>query len=154
MVFGGGGIVPDVLAGDTLLDPREAALNALLAGSAPAFRGALTDVANTARSGRLVQSQDFQITPELLEMLYRRLQNRGIDIPRVVYDDAQIVASRLLAYEIARVIFGPDAEFRRRAADDTALRAALRLASGATSPRDPFRRIAGSPRDQLPDPSG
>jgi carboxyl-terminal processing protease len=154
MVFGGGGIVPDVVAGDTAPDLQEAALNALLAGRAQTFLGALTDVANAARRGRLVTSPDFPVTSELLEMLYDRLQARGIDIPRVVFDDAEGVVTRLLTYEIARVVFGSDAEFRRRAADDTALRAALRLASGATSPRDPLRRIAGPVRDRPADPSG
>ncbi len=39
-------------------------------------------------------------------------------------------------------MFGPDAEFQRRAADDQVLRAALRIAHGARSPKDPLQRLA------------
>lgn len=75
-------------------------------------------------------------------MLYDRLQGRGVRIPRVVFDDVGPVLSRHLAYEIARFVFGSDAEFQRRAADDQVLRAALRIAHGARSPQDPLERLA------------
>jgi hypothetical protein len=48
--------------------------------------------------------------------------------------------SRLLGYEIARSVFGVDAEFRRRSASDAALAKALRLAQGVRSERDLLRR--------------
>jgi carboxyl-terminal processing protease len=141
-VHGGGGIVPDVVVGDTVPDAREAALNAAIAGKAQAFRSALSDVSLAVRRGRLVDSPNFQVTQELHDMLYDRLQGRGVRIPRVVFDDVGPVLSRHLAYEIARFVFGTDAEFQRRAADDQVLRAALRIAHGARSPQDPLQRLA------------
>lgn len=141
-VHGGGGIVPDVVIGDTLPDAREAALNAAIAGKAQAFRSAMADVSLAVRRERLVDSPDFQVTQELHDMLYDRLQARGVRIPRVVFDDVGPVISRHLVYEIARFVFGPDAEFQRRAADDQVLRAALRIAHGARSPKDPLQRLA------------
>lgn len=141
-VHGGGGIVPDVVVGDTLPDAREAALNAALAGKAQAFRSALADVSLAVRRGRLVDTPNFQVTQQLHDMLYDRLESRGVNIPRVVFDDVGPVVSRHLAYEIARFVFGTDAEFQRRAADDQVLRAALRIAHGARTPEDPLRRLA------------
>ncbi|HEX6250202.1 MAG TPA: S41 family peptidase, partial [Gemmatimonadaceae bacterium] len=141
-VHGGGGIVPDVVVGDTLPDAREAALNAALAGKAQAFRGALADVSLAVRRGRLVDAPSFQVTQQLHDMLYDRLESRGVYIPRVVFDDVGPVISRHLAYEIARFVFGTDAEFQRRAADDQVLRAALRIAHGARTPEDPLKRLA------------
>lgn len=141
-VHGGGGIVPDVVVGDTLPDAREAALNAAIAGKAQAFRSAMADVSLAVRRGRLVDSPNFQVTQELHDMLYDRLQARGVRIPRVVFDDVGPVISRHLVYEIAGFVFGPDAEFQRRAADDQVLRAALRIAHGARSPKDPLQRLA------------
>lgn len=141
-VHGGGGIVPDVVVGDTLPDAREAALNAALAGKAQAFRSALADVSLAVRRGRLVDAPNFQVTQQLHDMLYDRLESRGVNIPRVIFDDVGPVISRHLAYEIARFVFGTDAEFQRRAADDQVLRAALRIAHGARTPEDPLRRLA------------
>ncbi len=141
-VHGGGGIVPDVVVGDTVPDAREAALNAAIAGKAQAFRSALSDVSLAVRRGRMVDSPNFQVTQEFHDMLYDRLQGRGVRIPRVVFDDVGPVLSRHLAYEIARFVFGSDAEFQRRTADDQVLRAALRIAHGARSPQDPLQRLA------------
>lgn len=134
--------MPDVVVGDTLPDAREAALNAALAGKAQAFRSALADVSLAVRRGRLVDAPNFQVTQQLHDMLYDRLESRGVNIPRVIFDDVGPVISRHLAYEIARFVFGTDAEFQRRAADDQVLRAALRIAHGARTPEDPLRRLA------------
>jgi hypothetical protein len=48
--------------------------------------------------------------------------------------------SRLIGFEIARYVFGPDAEFRRRAAADKVLQKAQELAHGAKSEQDLLRR--------------
>jgi carboxyl-terminal processing protease len=142
LVRGGGGIVPDVIVGDTLPDRREMALNAAIAGRAQAFRGALGDVATAVQRNRMIQSPNFQVGQELHDMLYERLERRDVHIPRVVFDDVAPVISRQLSYEIARTLFGPDAEFQRRSTDDLVLRSALRIAHGARTARDPLRRIA------------
>jgi carboxyl-terminal processing protease len=142
LVRGGGGIVPDVIVGDTLPDPREMALNAAIAGKAQAYRTALADVASAVQRSRLIQSPNFQVSQELHDMLYERLVRRDVPIPRVVFDDVAPVISRQLSYEIARTLFGPDAEFQRRSADDQVLRSALRIAHGSRNARDPLRRLA------------
>lgn len=73
---------------------------------------------------------------------------RGIDIPRDVFDEAQGLVERQLSYEIARYVFGPDAEFRRRAAQDKVLQKALELARGARSEQDLLKRAtAQAPAD-------
>jgi carboxyl-terminal processing protease len=142
VVRGGGGIVPDVIAGDTLPNPQEAALNATLGGKAPAFRDALAEVALSVKRAGTVRDAEFTITTPLLDSVYVRLQRRGVEMPRMVFDDASLVVSRLLSYDIARFVFGPEVEFRRRANDDSALLEAVRIARGARSPRDPLRRVA------------
>jgi hypothetical protein len=58
---------------------------------------------------------------------------RGVEIPRMTYDESSHVVSQLLAYDIARFVFGPEAEFRRRVAADKAIAVALELATGVTS---------------------
>ena len=154
VVRGGGGIVPDVIAGDTIGDPAEAVLSAAVAGKARQFRDALSDVALRAKRTRAVRSADFTVTPEMLDALHDAMQRRGIDMPRVSFDQAAPALTRMLTYEIARFVFGPEVEFRRRAGDDRPLRVALRIATGARSARDPLQRIAEAQAAQLAEPRG
>ena len=68
------------------------------------------------------------------------MKMRGIDIPRGVYDDAEPLVSRVIGFDIARYLFGSDAEFRRRASVDKPLLKALELAHGAKSEHDLLRK--------------
>ncbi len=67
---------------------------------------------------------------------------RGVAMDRAVYDAAAPLVDRLLTYEIARFVFGPDAEFARRARYDEAVRTALQIASGARSQEEVLTRAA------------
>jgi len=72
--------------------------------------------------------------------VWNRMKARGVDIPRAVYDDAEPLVSRVIGFDIARYVFGSDAEFRRRASVDKALQKAQELAHGAKSEQDLLRR--------------
>jgi hypothetical protein len=72
--------------------------------------------------------------------VWNRMKQRGIDIPRSVFDEGEPLVSRLVGYEIARYVFGSDAEFRRRASVDKALQRALELAHGAPTEGELLRR--------------
>jgi len=63
-----------------------------------------------------------------------------------VYDDAAPLVSRLLAYEVDRYVFGADAEFRRKAADDKTLIEAQRLLAASHSQADALERAAALQR--------
>jgi hypothetical protein len=52
---------------------------------------------------------------------------------------------RALGYEIARYVFGPDAEFQRRLHDDATLGRALTIVHGATTQRELLQRAANQP---------
>lgn len=135
-ILGGGGIVPDALAGDTAQSPEAAELLHELGADVRLFRDAVTDYALGAKRNGNGIRPGFAVTPAMLDDLWNRMQTRGIDIPRVIYDDASPYVSRLLAYEIARYVFGPEAEFQRRAADDTVIAGALRAIAGARDAGD------------------
>ena len=76
----------------------------------------------------------------MLDELWRRMQRRGIDIDRAVYDRASPTVTRVLEREIARYVFSPEAEFLRRARSDEAIRVATDLVAGARDQRDVLRR--------------
>ena len=140
VVYGGGGITPDVIAGDTALPTAETDLLHALGAQAGRFRDAITDYALYLKANHVITTQDFVVTPAMREEVWNRMRARGIDIPRTVFDEAQPLVERQLAFEIARYVFGSDAEFRRRASMDKVLQKALELARGAQSEHELLRR--------------
>jgi hypothetical protein len=84
------------------------------------------------------------------EDVWQRMKARGVDIPRVAYDEAEPLVSRVIAFDIARYVFGTEAEFRRRAAADKELQRALELARGVKTEHDLLRKaIALAPVDSV-----
>ncbi len=135
-VFGGGGITPDILAGDTVVAPTIAALQSALGTHVSAFRDALTGYALTLKGSGTIRDQNFAVTPEMREELWKRMVARGVDMPKSIYEDAAEGIDTLLGYEIARFVFGPQGEFRRRAARDEPITQALKLLAGSPTPRE------------------
>jgi carboxyl-terminal processing protease len=141
-VFGGGGITPDVIVGDSLAPTEALALQQDLGKHLPQFRDALTDYALSLRGSHAVTSRDFTVTPAMRDELYRRLTQRGVAIPRTTYDAHAAVVDRLLASEIARYVFGTDAEFLRSAHDDPVIAEALALLQGSPTRPQLLQRAA------------
>jgi hypothetical protein len=88
-----------------------------------------------------VASPSFTVTPAMREEVWQRMKARGIDIQRSVYDEAEPLVSRVMAFDIARYVFGGEAEFRRRASVDKPLQKALELSRGARTERDLLRKV-------------
>ena len=66
----------------------------------------------------------------------------------MTYDESSQIVSKLLAYDIARFVFGPEAEFRRRVENDRTIATALELATGATSETVLLDRAAARQKSQ------
>jgi carboxyl-terminal processing protease len=151
-VYGGGGITPDVAAGDSTTPLVEGNFMRALGANAGHFRDAVTDYALFLKGSRGITTPDFIVTPMMRDEVWNRMKARGIDIPRSVYDDAEPLVSRVIAFDIARYVFGSEAEFRRRASVDKPLLKALELAHGAKSEQDLLKRAtAEAPSAESPD---
>jgi carboxyl-terminal processing protease len=140
LVYGGGGITPDVIAGDSTVPASEANFMRALGAKAGHFRDAITDYALFLKATRAVNTPDFVVTPAMREEVWKRMQTRGIDIPRAAYDEAEPIVSRLIGFDVARYALGGDAEFMRRAAGDKALQKALAMARGATTEQELLKK--------------
>ena len=140
-VYGGGGITPDVIAGDSTTPAVEQDFIRALGAKTGHFRDAVTDYALYLKANRGVTAPDFVVTPAMRDEVWQRMKARGIDIPRTVYDDAEPLVSRVIAFDIARYIFGSDAEFRRRGSVDKTLQKALELARGARTEQDLLKKV-------------
>lgn len=135
-VKGGGGIAPDVAAGDTVSTVEEIELQRALGGKVARFRDAITDYAAALKASRGLTQPDFAVTPGMREELYRRMVARGLAVPRPVFDASKHVVDQLLGNEATRYSFGAEAEFRRRAAADPIMVKAVGMLRKAKSPAD------------------
>jgi carboxyl-terminal processing protease len=151
VIYGGGGILPDVIAGDSVTPIPEANFIRVLGANASKFRDAITDYALSLKASGAITSQDFVVTPAMRDEVWKRMKARGIEIPRSAFDEAEPLVSRLIGFDIARYVFGADAEFRRRAAADKPLQKALELAQGARTESDLLRKATAQtpPVDSL-----
>src|SRR3954464_8241934 len=139
-VYGGGGITPDVIAGDSAAPAAEAAFTRALGANVGRFRDAVTDYALFLEGTRGVATPDFVVTGAMREEVWKRMQARGIEISRSTYDQAEPIVSRAIAFDIARYVFGAEAEFRRRAAADKVLQKALDPARAASTEQELLRK--------------
>jgi carboxyl-terminal processing protease len=145
VVLGGGGITPDVTVGDTVTLASDAAFVRAIGSKVGAFRDALASFALNAKTTKSISSTSFVVTQPMLDNVYARMTERGVSIPRTTYDEAAPLVRRLLSYEIARYVFGVNAEFQRKSTDDKMLIAAQRLLSGAKTQQDVFARATQIP---------
>lgn len=131
IVYDGGGITPDILESDSVFSLAVRDFQTVLGRKVALFRDALTDYAVSLKSSRAVNSEQFTVTPAMLDEVWTRMVERGVVMDRSIFDEAAPVVSQLLAWDIARYVFGPEAEFKRRVAADRAIKTALEIGSGA-----------------------
>jgi carboxyl-terminal processing protease len=146
VVYGGGGVTPDVIVPADSPATGQRELDGALGKRIPEFRQAIAAYARTLRGRAGVTTPDFAVTPDMLDDLYRSLERSGVTLDRAMYDRASPAVSEMLGDEAARVLFGRGAEFRRRLADDRSVAAAVGLLAGARSPDEVLRRAAARQR--------
>lgn len=136
LVYGGGGIRPDIyLPVDTLATAERRFVQAL-GGDFAVFRDVLSTYAIEFKAQGKIDRPDFRVEDDMVEEVLRRMRAKGAAVPDSVRAGARTLIAQELGYEAARYVFGREAEFRRRAADDSQVQRALALAARARSPKD------------------
>lgn len=143
-VLGGGGIVPDVIAGEAALPDDVQRFAIALGPNMVAYRDAVALVALAFKQRGLFLDAAQPVTRAMVNSVWDELRRRGVNIERSTFDAAAPWIARALGYEVARVAFGPDAEFLRRAKDDAVIDRAIRLIDGAGTPKEAFTRAEDS----------
>jgi carboxyl-terminal processing protease len=144
-VVGGGGIVPDVVAGDSVISPVERAWVNAVGVKVPQFREALTAyAADIARRG-LAKTPEFTVTPEMRQGLWSALVAAKVIVPRQVYDDASEAIDRVLGAEVARQAFGVPGAQQRSVHNDAMIARAATLLQGVTAPDALIKKISAKP---------
>jgi carboxyl-terminal processing protease len=136
IVRGGGGIVPDLVVRPDTLTTGEREFGRALGSHVPAYRDAITSYALELKRTKAVSGETFRVSPEMRQEIYQRLRGKGVDVSPAVFEGARGLIEEQLGYEVARYVFGRQAEFRRRSLDDEQLQTAFGLLRKAQTPRE------------------
>jgi carboxyl-terminal processing protease len=148
IVYDGGGIAPDVVESDSAYTAQIRQLQTVLGRKVGLFRDALTDYALSLKGSNTLRSPQFVVSDAMLDDVWKRLTQRGVVMDRGIFDESAPVVKQLLSYDIARYVFGPEAEFRLRVQNDKAIATALQLATGAATQQALLDRAASKQQQQ------
>jgi carboxyl-terminal processing protease len=149
-MLGGGGIRPDVAAGDSALSSAERAWVRAIGTRVTPFREALSAYAErVVRAGR-VRDPLFSIDPAMRDGLFQAMQVARIDVPRSVFDEVHLSVDRVLGQEIARIAFGIPGAQQRAVHTDPVVAQAVELLAGVETAEALFRRATSRPAPPAP----
>lgn len=146
IVYGGGGIMPDLeVEADTLSEADRELVQALLQSS-PEFSVTVFDLASELKAR---VEPDFVIQPEWRADLYDRLVEKGVDLDRRLFDAGAGYIDRILMDRIGRLAFG-DAFVKVRDAENDAqlMKAAEIIHQGGTGQAELFGYVEEVKRRQ------
>jgi hypothetical protein len=83
-----------------------------------------------------VRSEDFAVTAAMRQQIYERLKQKGVDLTPEEFNQGGRLVDQQVGYQIARYVFGRQAEFRRQARDDRQMQTALDLLRKADTPKE------------------
>lgn len=142
LVFGGGGIVPDLVVRQDTSTLAERDFLQAVSREAGKFERVLLDYAVEYARGHASLAADFPVTDAMRADLLARLQREGIRITPEQYRAGQRYVDIRLGQEIAEIRFGSTVAARRNDASDRALQEAIRLLQGSRDQASLFRAAA------------
>jgi carboxyl-terminal processing protease len=144
VVVGGGGIVPDLVLGDSTVPPAERAWVAAVGSRVLIFRDALSAYAAQVVREGTVKDPDFKVTAEMRDGFWREMRAKNLNVPRSVFDDAHEAIDRVVGAEIAQQAFGVLGAQRRAVHLDPVIAHAMELLRGVEAPSALFDRVAAA----------
>ena len=150
IVYGGGGVAPDLLVRDDTLTTAEQTLAKALAPKSQDVYVTLYDYSLELARGA---KKDFTVVPAWRDELYRRITAKGVKVERAQYDGASRYVDRLLDQRISQLMGGDSTAKRRDLQFDAPLRKALVLMEKGNTQKDLFVLAAAQPQDKEPVPA-
>src|SRR5688572_6157874 len=133
VVYGGGGITPDVIIpSDTITDAQQTFLKAL----APKSQESYLVLYRTALEQKGRVTPGFSVQQAWRDSVYSRLTSAGVELSRPAFDAARELIDRDLERRVASMSFGDSAAFRRAVSYDSQLRRAIDLLRKAGTQRE------------------
>jgi carboxyl-terminal processing protease len=135
VVYGGGGITPDIIVPDTTtLDERE--FERALAGAGFSLNQLAFRFGVQWTSDHPDIDRDFTITPEMRREFFSLLSTDGVQVDEELLPRVRARVDRFLEAQIANSAFGETEMVRRFEAYSPMYEEAVRLLRGADSPED------------------
>jgi carboxyl-terminal processing protease len=137
VVYGGGGIMPDlVVAPDTLTEPEQELRQVLLDAEVP-FNDLAFRFAVRYRRSHPELTEDFLVTREMREEFLLFLEERtGVSLDHSLIDAAGELVDFQLGRQVAAAAFGEAAALRRAVERSRQVNEAARLLRGAATPEE------------------
>jgi carboxyl-terminal processing protease len=142
IVYGGGGIHPDLVVTPDTLTVNERAFYDVAQKQAQAYRASAFSYAVRYVKANPNLKLDFAVTPEMLNGFYAELVKHKVTIPRDVFDRAREAVAEDLAVEIAYSRGGQQAWRQRVNMNSNEIRVALQLLRKSTNPQSLFTQAA------------
>ncbi|MBW3572855.1 MAG: S41 family peptidase [Gemmatimonadetes bacterium] len=152
-VFGGGGIVPDLIVRQDTATQAEKEFFRAASRNAAKFQDALFGYAVAYERAHPELRPDFQVTPQMRRGFFERLRANGVDVTWEQFQGAQRFIDAQLIDEIARSKFGPPVAVRRDDPTDRVLQEAIRLLQQAPDTKALLRAAQQAPAAAQETPS-
>jgi carboxyl-terminal processing protease len=137
-VYGGGAVTPDLIVKPDTFTTAEQEFRKATAAKWQEIYVLLYDYAFELK-GKVAPS--FTVQPAWRDELYRRFQNKGIEVDRNLYAGASRFIDRELDVRISRLAFGDSTARRRSLDEDPQLRQALGLLRRGSTQQELFTLV-------------
>jgi carboxyl-terminal processing protease len=124
ILYGGGGIVPDVVVPMDTLSTAEQHFVESLEGHGATASAVMYSL---ARRLALSATPTFTVQPDWVATYAKQMRAAGVDLDPALLDSARALVSDLIADRVAGIAFGDSAVFRRDAVHDAQFQRAIRL---------------------------
>jgi carboxyl-terminal processing protease len=148
VVYGGGGIVPDMVVRQDTATAQEREFFRAASRQAAKFQDALFSYAVAYERAHPELREDFAVTPQMRREFFDRLRANGVEVTWEQFQGAQRFIDAQLIDEIARSKFGPPVAVRRDDPTDRVLQEAIRLLQQAPTTQALIRSVQQRPAAQ------
>jgi carboxyl-terminal processing protease len=138
-VYGGGGIVPDLIVTPDTLTTAERNFSTAASREAGKFNDATFKYAIDYVRTHPSLEQSFTVSDAMLEEFFGRLKAAGVPVTHEQFMGASRLIRQRLGYEIAYSKWGSSVASQRSNADDAVVRTAVELLRGTPTPQALFK---------------
>jgi carboxyl-terminal processing protease len=130
VVYGGGGITPDVIVpADTITTAEQKFVRAI----GPKSQETYVTLYRFALDLKRTAKPDFTVQPAWRDSLFTRLRTAGVEVPRAEFDAAKSLVDRMIESRVATLIAGDSSAFRRLLPTDSQLGRAIDMLRSSRS---------------------
>jgi carboxyl-terminal processing protease len=141
VVYGGGGIVPDLIIQPDTLTAEEQEFFTTVAKGGSKFNDAIFRFAVDYVGAHPDLQENFAVTDAMMDEFFGRLTEGGVVVTREQYANAERWVRQRIGYEVSLAKFGSAVASRRNNADDKLVRKAVELLSVADDQVSLFRMV-------------